>query len=101
MSILISFFDLLLDCRILRSSAQVSHMASLLWFSEMSVNYSVIKLNVGGFHYETTMATLQAVPDSMLGKMFEGHHWHSQKDNNGEIFIDGMRSGIGWIFSSA
>jgi hypothetical protein len=51
-----------------------------------------VKLNVGGTRFETTLATLQAQPESMLGTMFSGHAGiHVPTDEDGFVFID--RSG--------
>ena len=47
----------------------------------------VIRLNVGGERYTTTLGTLTKFPNSMLGAMFNGKH-NAVKDENGEYFID-------------
>ena len=48
---------------------------------------SVIKLNVGGQIYTTSLATLTKYSESMLGAMFSGR-FAAQKDSNGNYFID-------------
>ena len=48
----------------------------------------LVKLNVGGVKYETTLTTLTADgDDSMLGSMFSGRH-ELHPDDDGEVFID-------------
>lgn len=53
----------------------------------------IIKLNVGGFRYETTLDTLERDPESMLASMFSGRHklvsgedGYHFIDRNGEVF---------------
>lgn len=53
----------------------------------------IIKLNVGGFRYETTLNTLEREPESMLASMFSGRHklvsgedGYHFIDRNGEVF---------------
>lgn len=50
----------------------------------------IIKLNVGGVQFMTSLTTLCADQDSMLAAMFSGRH-ELPKDDNGYYFID--RSG--------
>jgi hypothetical protein len=47
----------------------------------------IIKLNVGGTSFSTTLKTLTSIPGSTLGKMFSGRH-ELPKDQNGAYFID-------------
>jgi hypothetical protein len=47
----------------------------------------IVKLNVGGHSFTTTLATLTRYPDIMLGAMFSGRH-ALVKDENGAYFID-------------
>jgi hypothetical protein len=47
----------------------------------------IIKLNIGGFRYETTLYTLDKYPDSMLSSMFSGRHKLTTTDD-GYHFID-------------
>jgi hypothetical protein len=48
---------------------------------------SIIRLSVGGVKFQTSLATLTSVPDSMLAAMFSGRH-HIDKDDKGRYFID-------------
>lgn len=48
---------------------------------------AIIKLNVGGTSFATTLTTLRRFPTSLLGVMFSGRH-RMQKDENGAYFID-------------
>jgi hypothetical protein len=47
----------------------------------------IIKLNVGGVKYETTLNTITSDSDSMLANMFSGRHL-MKPDNEGYHFID-------------
>ena len=53
----------------------------------MATYPKIIKLNVGGLKYQTSLTTLQTYPDSMLGRMFGGN-FQSTVNENGEYFID-------------
>lgn len=49
----------------------------------------VVKLNVGGAKFETTLSTLQRYPSSMLGTMFSGRDGIDVPvDDDGYVFID-------------
>ena len=48
---------------------------------------NLIHLNVGGYKFDTTVATMTRFPDSMLGAMFSGRHQLPQ-DKDGYYFID-------------
>ena len=48
---------------------------------------AMVKLNVGGHLFTTTLATLTRFPTTMLGAMFSGRH-ALVKDENGAYFID-------------
>eukprot|EP00913_Durusdinium_trenchii_P004382 g4061.t1 len=48
---------------------------------------SIVHLNIGGQRLTTTLATLRAEPDSMLGLMFSGKH-PVLRDADGCYFID-------------
>jgi hypothetical protein len=47
----------------------------------------VVKLNVGGFSFQTTVVTLTSHPDSMLAAMFSGRY-KLPTDEKGRVFID-------------
>jgi hypothetical protein len=47
----------------------------------------IIKLNVGGKKFATSLATLRRCPDTMIGAMFSGRH-ELHKDDEGNVFID-------------
>lgn len=47
----------------------------------------VVKLNVGGRHFETRLETLRKYPESMLGAMFSGRY-KLDLTNDGRYFID-------------
>lgn len=47
----------------------------------------VIKLNVGGTRFETSLTTLRRFPDSLIGAMFSGRHT-TAKDSEGCYFLD-------------
>eukprot|EP00033_Pygsuia_biforma_P002841 GCRY01003135.1.p1 GENE.GCRY01003135.1~~GCRY01003135.1.p1 ORF type:complete len:383 (+),score=65.10 GCRY01003135.1:183-1331(+) len=48
---------------------------------------SIINLNVGGFHYSTSLETLHRDPNSMLSAMFSGR-LPTRTDQEGRFFID-------------
>ncbi|XP_062522009.1 uncharacterized protein LOC134196804 [Corticium candelabrum] len=48
---------------------------------------SLVKLNVGGHKFTTTLTTLKSQPDSMLAVMFSGRH-QLATDEDGAYFID-------------
>jgi len=48
---------------------------------------NVIDLNVGGFHYTTSLSTLRKYEDSILAVMFSGRY-NLVRDKTGHIFID-------------
>ena len=48
---------------------------------------SLVKLNVGGHKYTTSLTTLRTQPDSMLAIMFSGRH-QLATDEDGAYFID-------------
>ena len=50
-----------------------------------------ITLDIGGYKCSTSLLTLRAKPESMLGTMFSGRH-PIRKENDGSVFID--RDGI-------
>ena len=58
---------------------------------------SVIRINVGGVHYETLLATLCA-EDSMLSSMFSGKH-KLERDKDGCPFIDRPGVPFGFILN--
>ena len=47
----------------------------------------IMRLSVGGVHFETSLETLKKDPNSMLAAMFSGRH-NVQKDEDGRYFID-------------
>jgi hypothetical protein len=47
---------------------------------------TIVKLNVGGHLFETTLDTLCKYPDSILGFLFSGKH-ELQRDANGYYFL--------------
>ena len=60
-----------------------------VWGEEMTQSASVVTLNVGGYLFTTTIATLTRFSDTMLGAMFSGRHAFSHtQDKNGAFFID-------------
>jgi len=54
---------------------------------EKNVDSKIIKLDIGGKYYSTSLSTLTRHPTSMLGVMFSGRH-ELPKDKEGRIFID-------------
>jgi hypothetical protein len=67
---------------------------------------SIIRLNVGGIHYDTTKSTLCRVSESMLERMFNGSIPSPKVkgryfiDRNGQLFqyiLDYLRDGAAWI----
>lgn len=48
---------------------------------------AIVKLNVGGTHFETTLVTLTSTSDSMLAAMFSGR-FTLPRDREGRVFID-------------
>lgn len=48
---------------------------------------AIVKLNVGGTHFETTLVTLTSTSDSMLAAMFSGR-FTLPNDREGRVFID-------------
>lgn len=55
----------------------------------------LVKLNVGGVKYTTSLTTLVAVPDAYFGCLFSGD-WELTKNEDGEMFVDrdGEVSGV-------
>ncbi|KAL8480312.1 hypothetical protein ACS0TY_027017 [Phlomoides rotata] len=54
-----------------------------------SSSSSIVRLNIGGKKFCTTIDTLtQREPDSMLAAMFSGRHTVSQDSDKGYVFID-------------
>lgn len=47
----------------------------------------LVKLNVGGVSYTTSLTTLTAVPDSFFASLFSGD-WQSTKTADGDVFVD-------------
>eukprot|EP00242_Pyramimonas_sp_CCMP2087_P002599 CAMPEP_0198227594 /NCGR_PEP_ID=MMETSP1445-20131203/109820_1 /TAXON_ID=36898 /ORGANISM="Pyramimonas sp., Strain CCMP2087" /LENGTH=159 /DNA_ID=CAMNT_0043907703 /DNA_START=162 /DNA_END=638 /DNA_ORIENTATION=- len=47
-----------------------------------------IKLDVGGYKYTTSLATLTSIPDSMLGAMFSGRFPLEADESDGSFFVD-------------
>ena len=47
----------------------------------------IVRLSVGGVHFETSLDTLLSDPNSMLAAMFSGRH-NVMKDEDGRYFID-------------
>lgn len=47
----------------------------------------IMRLSVGGDHFETSLETLLKDPNSMLAAMFSGRHY-VQKCEDGRYFID-------------
>lgn len=47
----------------------------------------LVKLNVGGVKYTTSLSTLAAVPDSFFASLFSGD-WQSAKTAEGDVFVD-------------
>ena len=47
----------------------------------------IVRLSVGGVHFETSLETLCSDPNSMLAAMFSGRH-NVMKDEDGRYFID-------------
>ena len=48
---------------------------------------SIVKLNVGGKRFTTSLQTLTRDPNSMLAAMFSGRH-EVQTAEDGSVFID-------------
>ena len=51
------------------------------------IQSDIVTLNVGGKKFTTSLQTLRAEPESMLGVMFSGRH-PCRKQDDGSIFID-------------
>lgn len=47
----------------------------------------MIDLNIGGFHYTTSLVTLRKYEDSLLAAMFSGGY-DLVRDKDGYIFLD-------------
>lgn len=54
----------------------------------MKFHKSKVKLDVGGWKYTTSLATLTSVPDSMLGAMFSGRFHLEADESDGSFFVD-------------
>ena len=48
---------------------------------------SIVKLNIGGQHFTTSLQTLKKDPNSMLAAMFSGRH-ELETTEDGSYFID-------------
>ena len=51
---------------------------------------TIVRLNVGGEYMATALSTLQAKPDSLLGRMFdpESRYGELQRDETDAVFLD-------------
>lgn len=58
---------------------------------------SIVKLNVGGVRYQTTTATLNRFPDSMLARMIQQKNEAQIIEEGREIFIDRDGKLFGYI----
>jgi len=54
---------------------------------DSKINPNLVLLDVGGTNYSTTVSTLTALPDSMLGRMFSGR-FPVRVCEDGRVFID-------------
>ncbi|EGC36135.1 hypothetical protein DICPUDRAFT_91894, partial [Dictyostelium purpureum] len=66
--------------------------------NETNVEEKIIKLDIGGKFYSTTISTLTKFPDSMLGVMFSGRY-ELPRDKDGRVFIDRDGKLFGYILS--
>jgi len=77
------------DAKQIRASAtaEAALLVADAQFEDMQTFASIIKLNVGGHQFITSLATLCQYPDTMLGAMFSGRHTLSP-EADGSYFID-------------
>ncbi|KAJ1409659.1 BTB/POZ protein [Ochromonadaceae sp. CCMP2298] len=61
--------------------------AEQIAFIQDAKNEAMVKLDVGGVRFTTTLTTLQRLPDTMIGCMFSGRH-ALPKSEDGYFFID-------------
>lgn len=60
---------------------------------------TIMRLNVGGKSFTTSLATLRSVPDSLLGRMFEedSRFGTPLKDESGAVFLDRDPDVFKWL----
>ena len=63
----------------------------------------IITLNVGGELFTTRLETLQLVPGSLLGKMFEDNSAYGKlpRDENGVVFFDRDPKAFSWVLGAS
>ncbi|KAM9963235.1 hypothetical protein ACTFIW_006460 [Dictyostelium discoideum] len=65
---------------------------------DKNVDEKIIKLDIGGKFYSTSLSTLTKYPNSMLGVMFSGRY-ELPRDKDGKVFIDRDGKLFGFILS--
>ena len=70
------------------SDAMGSGAAAAQEIKEDTPTSTIVRLNVGGVRFSTTLGTLRKYPDSFLGAMFSDRHGNLQSDESGTIWID-------------
>ena len=63
---------------------EITKTLNEVYFGSMAM----VKLNVGGKIYKTTLATLRKDQNSMLSAMFSGRHELKKDEEDGAYFID-------------
>jgi len=67
-----------------------SEVRKLINERENPKNYNVerVLLDIGGYHYSTSIHTLTAVPDSYFGRLFSGPFPSDMVGSDGRVFLD-------------
>lgn len=71
----------------LQLNAQKAASEAALSDAAIKCAQGLVKLNVGGVRYTTSLTTLTAVPDSFFASLFSGE-WQSTKTADGDVFVD-------------
>ena len=74
------------EARLARDGAKAAEEAAVRNRAAQSTQ-GLIRLNVGGVDYTTSLATLTAVPDSYFSALFGGD-WEQVKTPDGAVFLD-------------
>jgi len=67
-----------------------SEVRKLINERESPKNYNVerVLLDIGGFHFSTSIHTLTAIPDSYFGRLFSGTFPSDMVGDDGRVFLD-------------
>ena len=82
------------QAQLARDEAKAAEETAIRYRAAQSTQ-GLIRLNVGGVEYTSSLATLTAVPDSYFSALF-GSDWEQIKTPDGAVFLD--RDGeVSWV----